>query len=214
MNLSLEFRKLAQQLEAMAKSAASRRRIGGRRVLIGTPPNPRLDDVEHIIVLMMENRSFDHMLGYLGLDGGLPGVDGLHPDMYNLYEGRRHVVHPLKDTAFPDEANPHHDGASVIEQLAENNGGFVRNFARKTGSSDPGLVMGYYTGEQLPVYDHLARNFTVCQKWFSSVPGATWPNRLYSVAGAAAGSADDLPMFPYYWMKSFVRHLEKAALRG
>lgn len=210
MNLSLEMRKLAQQLEAMAKSMASRRRISGRRVPIGTPPNPRLDDVEHIIVLMMENRSFDHMLGYLGLDGGVPGVDGLHPDMYNLYDGRRYVVHPLRDTTFPGGANPSHDSASVVEQLAEDNGGFVRNFAQKTGASDPGLVMGYYTAEQLPVYDHLARNFTVCQRWFSSVPGATWPNRLYSVAGAAAGSPDDLPMFPYYWMKSFVRHLERA----
>jgi phospholipase C len=40
--------------------------------------------------------------------------------------------------------------------------------------------MGYYDGGELPVYDHLARNYCVCDHWFSSVPGATWPNRLFS----------------------------------
>jgi phospholipase C len=211
MNLSLEIHKLVQQLEAMIKSLASRRRTNWPpRVPIGTAPHPHLQDVEHIIVLMMENRSFDHMLGYLALDGGMPGVDGLRPGMSNSHVGQRYEVYPLKETVFPGGANPVHDGASVLEQLAGDNGGFVSNFAKRTGVPNPGVVMGYYTGEELPVYDHLARNFTICQKWFSSVPGATWPNRLYAIAGAAAGSPDDLPLFPYYWMKSFVRHLEKA----
>jgi phospholipase C len=210
LNLSLFLSKLEQELLALAKSLASRRRIGGGWVPVNAAPRPRLADVDHIIVLMMENRSFDHMLGYLALEGGIPGVDGLRPDMHNEYQGQTFPVHPLTDTTFPGEANPRHDGASVLEQLADSNGGFVRNFAEKTGASDPGLVMGYYTAEQLPVYDHLARNFTICERWFSSVPGATWPNRLYSVAGAAAGSPDDLPLFPYYWMKSFVRHLDHA----
>src|SRR3984893_16781163 len=186
-NLSQFIGKLEQEVIALAKSLASRRRIGGGWVPVNATPHPRLADVDHIIVLMMENRSFDHMLGYLALEGGIPGVDGLRPDMHNDYQGRTYPVHPLTDTTFPGEANPRHDGSSVLEQLADSNGGFARSFAEKTGAPDPGLVMGYYTGQQLPVYDHLARNFTICQRWFSSVPGATWPNRLYSVAGAAAG---------------------------
>jgi phospholipase C len=203
--------RMLQEAKALAKSLMSRRRTGGRgRVPIDPPVNDRLGEVEHIIVLMMENRSFDHMLGYLGLEGGIPGLDGLRRDMYNEHDGQRYYVEPLTETAFPGGANPSHDGKSVEDQLADNNGGFVRNFVEKTESSEPGLVMGYYTEQQLPVYDHLARNFTVCHRWFSSVPGATWPNRLYSIAGAAAGSADDLPLFPYYWMKSFARHLDKA----
>ena len=48
--------------------------------------------------------------------------------------------------------------------------------------------MGYYDSEDLPVYDHLATEYCVVDRWFSSVPGATWPNRLYALAGQAAGS--------------------------
>ena len=70
--------------------------------------------------------------------------------------------------------------------------------------------MGYYNGTDVPVYDHLAREFAVCDRWFSSVPGATWPNRLYAICGRAAGSRDDLPLNlpPIYNQPSFVRHLD------
>ncbi len=68
--------------------------------------------------------------------------------------------------------------------------------------------MGYYNGSDLPVYDHLVREFCVCDRWFSSVPGATWPNRLYAVAGQAAGSLDPQRV-PIYDKPTFVRHLER-----
>jgi phospholipase C len=67
--------------------------------------------------------------------------------------------------------------------------------------------MGYYTGTELPVYDHIAREFAVCDRWFSSVPGATWPNRLYAVAGRADGSKDPKKV-PIYDLPSFARHLD------
>ena len=76
------------------------------------------------------------------------------------------------------------------------------------GQAPSTSVMGYYNGSDLPVYDHLAREFCVCDRWFSSVPGATWPNRLYAVAGRAAGSKDPQRV-PIYDMPSFVRHLER-----
>ena len=70
--------------------------------------------------------------------------------------------------------------------------------------------MGYYNAADVPVYDHLARQFAVCDRWFSSVPGATWPNRLYAISGRAARSRDDLPHNrpPMYNQPSFVRHLD------
>ena len=70
--------------------------------------------------------------------------------------------------------------------------------------------MGYYDAADVPVYDHLARQFAVCDRWFSSVPGATWPNRLYAISGGAARSRDDLPHNrpPMYNQPSFVRHLD------
>jgi len=185
----------------------------------------RLAAIEHIVVVMLENRSFDSMLGYLSLpaDAGGAGradVDGLASadTNVNLYEGKRYGVHRLDATKFKDETeDPDHSGASVDEQLSDDCGGFVANFARISQERaakyhedppDPGLVMGYYDGSQLPVYDHLAREYCVVDRWFSSVPGATWPNRLYAMTGQAAGSRDDISP-PIYSLPSFVRYLDQ-----
>ena len=71
-------------------------------------------------------------------------------------------------------------------------------------------MIGYYNAADVPVYDHLASEFAICDRWFSSVPGATWPNRLYAICGRAAGSRDDRPLHlpPMYNQPSFVRHLD------
>ncbi len=87
-------------------------------------------------------------------------------------------------------------------------GGFVANFAKQRKKAKlVDVVMGYYTGSDLPTYDHLAREFAVCDRWYCSVPGATWPNRLYALCGQAAGSKDPKKV-PVYDVPSFVRHLE------
>jgi phospholipase C len=78
----------------------------------------------------------------------------------------------------------------VRDQLADQNGGFVRDFA-KINPHNPGEIMGYYNSGDLPVYDHLAHEFCVCDRWFSSVRGETWPNRLYAMAGNSNGEADN-----------------------
>ncbi len=176
------------------------------------PDFAKLAKFDHIVVLMLENRSFDHMLGYLSLTGKRPDVDGLTPEMSNKDKsGRAHKVKELTQTAFPHD--PCHDSACVAEQLSGNNGGFVINF-EKVDPSNPQLIMGYYTGEDLPVYDHLAREYTICNRWFSSTPGATWPNRLYAITGRAAGSKDNPPheLPPFYNIPSFVRHLDTAQI--
>jgi phospholipase C len=170
--------------------------------------------VEHVVVLMLENRSFDHMLGYLSLEGGRGDVDGLRAEFANEHGGRRYPVHHLGTTAIADD--PDHSAGSVDLQIGGGKmDGFAASFAetlsrRGVQGGDAGQVMGYYTAADVPVYDHLAREFAVCDRWFSSVPGATWPNRLYAICGRAAGSRDDLPhnLPPLYDQPSFVRHLD------
>jgi phospholipase C len=186
----------------------------------------RLRQIDHIVVLMLENRSFDHMLGYLSLPAALGGrgradVDGLRgPDAnFNVHDGTRYPIHHLAQTQFQGEAeDPDHSGESVDEQLSGGGQGFVDNFARISASRartlnvpvpDPGLVMGYYDADDLPVYDHLAAEYCVVDRWFSSLPGATWPNRLYSLAGQAAGSRDDIST-PLYELPTFVRYLDES----
>jgi phospholipase C len=170
--------------------------------------------VEHIVVLMLENRSFDHMLGYLSLEGGRGDIDGLRAEYGNQHGGRRYPVCHLDSTAIADD--PDHGASAVDLQIGGGKmDGFVASFTetlsrRGVRHEDAGRVMGYYNGADVPVYDHLAREFAVCDRWFSSVPGATWPNRLYAICGRAAGSRDDLPLNvpPIYNQPSFVRHLD------
>ena len=90
-------------------------------------------------------------------------------------------------------------GIDESEQVADGSmGGFVADAAttlagRGRQDGDPSCVTGYYNEADVPVYDHLAEEFAVCDRWFSSVPGATLPNRLYALCGVAAGSRDDRP---------------------
>jgi hypothetical protein len=69
------------------------------------------------------------------------------------------------------------------------------------------LAQGSVIDRYLPVYDHLSEKFCICDRWYSSVAGSTLPNRLYAMAGRAAGKRDnDSP--PIYHLPSFVRHLD------
>ncbi|WP_042381181.1 phospholipase C [Streptacidiphilus melanogenes] len=173
-----------------------------------------LDKIDHVVVLMLENRSFDHMLGHLSLGGGRPEIDGLHPGLANEYQGRGYPVHHLDVTALG--IDPDHTAAAVDVQIA---GGEMSGFVAAAAAGRPpravadgtvAAVMGYYDGADLPVHDHLAEHFAVCDRWFASVPGSTWPNRLYALCGSAAGSRDELPPHvpPLYRLPSFVRHLD------
>jgi phospholipase C len=181
----------------------------------------QLAKVDHIVVVMLENRSFDHMLGYLSLEGGRADVNGLAAGMSNAHAGRSYPVHHLASTQMAGkDLDPDHSGAATARQI---NGGLMNGFAesyaatlasRHVADPDPGGVMGYFNAIDVPVYDHFAAEFCVCDRWHSSVPGATWPNRLYAVTGSADGSRDDKPPGspPLYDKPSFVRHLDAAGV--
>src|ERR1700758_394389 len=107
-----------------------------------------LNKIDHIVVLMLENRAFDHMLGYLSLEGGRRDVDGLRAEFANEYDNRPYPVHHLGTTVIADD--PDHSAAAVDLQLGGGAmNGFVASFAqalsrRGGGGADVGRVMGYY----------------------------------------------------------------------
>jgi phospholipase C len=147
-----------------------------------------LQKIEHIVVLMMENRSFDHMLGYLSLEKGRDDIDGLKRGMSNTWNGKDYAIHRMANPRFPVKEDPCHEARCVQEHLSENNGGFVKCFGESfPNTADPGLVMGYYFADALPVYDQFASEFLICDRWFAPVAGQTWPNRLYALAGTSGG---------------------------
>ena len=153
-----------------------------------------LSKIDHIVVVMMENRSFDHMLGYLSKEGGRSEVEGLkwenddNRTQYNYYSGRYYYPINLTDTGvFTSEAiSPDHSHESVRSQMTDGMMHFVSDFAKKKVGDDPELlklVMGYYAAHELPTYDMLAREFAICDHWFSSHVGPTWPNRFVALTG-------------------------------
>lgn len=163
-----------------------------------------MTDIEHVFVLMLENRSFDHLLGFAGL-GGAEGLTG--GEWNPLPSGGRVTVAP--GAPFILAGDPGHGFADVVEQLCGpgseyaggpyppiDNSGFASclasQVARTGATMDPSIVMRGFTPGQLPVLNALAREFAVCDHWFSSMPGPTWPNRLFAHAASSAG-LDDSP---------------------
>jgi phospholipase C len=91
---------------------------------------PHADPIRHVIVLMMENRSFDHMLG--GLAEAIPGLDGVNKPgekpNFNVADGRRYYQEPHASRAI--KYDPKHELEHTLNQLKKNTGGFVDDFVR------------------------------------------------------------------------------------
>ena len=172
--------------------------------------------IDHIFVLMLENRSFDQMLGFSQIQGA-DAVSGSNTKIDGL-TGTEANPSPLgamigvtTPADFVAVADPGHEFTDVREQLCGNGGnytplplpeggvdplikndGFVSSFASKYPSADLRTPMKCFTVAQLPVLTTLAKEFAVCDRWFSSMPGPTWPNRFFLHA-ATSGGLDHSP---------------------
>lgn len=136
-------------------------------------PDPEETGLEHVVVVMMENRSFDHMLGWLpnarGMQQGLTYVDR---------DGAEHSTHHLAgDTKGCVHPDPSHSYQGGREQL---NGGSMDGFLR-SGRNDA-FAIGYYRENDRPFLGALARNYTTLDRYFCSVLGPTYPNRFFQHA--------------------------------
>jgi phospholipase C len=168
--------------------------------------------IRHVVVLMLENRSYDHMLGFLELDDpnerleGLTGDEAIPPDPEAPTELVR-VSRATTARAYVTDPDAGHQFADVTYQLFGRrtvptpptplNNGFVRNYAEQLGHDgkpvgpDVGrTIMQCLDPSLLPVLSKLARSFVVCDHWFSSLPGPTWPNRFFVHAATSAGLTD------------------------
>jgi phospholipase C len=148
---------------------------------------------DHLIVLMMENRSFDGMLGALRSDAAYPAaalVDGLRGDESNPDASGAAVT--VFHQSLPEALNPAHDWDAARAQFdGGRNDGFVRAATVSPRAND---VMSFYRREDLPISYALADQYTVCDRWFSSVMGPTWPNRFYLHAATSRGIRDNRPI--------------------
>jgi phospholipase C len=190
-----------------------------------------LSSINHVVVVMLENRSFDCMLGTLkpkspdfeGLDGtetnpdaagmpvgvwNRPGSDKAtmsipNPDPGELFTDMNQQLFGVRDVPVPTP--------TPFMQ------GFVQNYLAQA-ATDPSQsytanhVMHYFTPEQVPVISQLARSFAVCDQWHASAPCQTWPNRFFVHTGTANGYENNDPPHFTYEMDTIFNRLEEKHL--
>jgi phospholipase C len=162
---------------------------------------PGLDSLKHIVVLMMENRSFDHMLG--GLTAINPKIDGVKLGLSNpdTSPAKNQVpAQPLADFQGQLDPDPDHHFPAVDLQIfggdssparVANMQGFVKSyFNQRRDLKHSQKIMYYFPPEKLPVLTTLATEFAVFNRWFASIPGPTICNRAFAHYGTSFGRVD------------------------
>jgi phospholipase C len=158
-----------------------------------------LDNLKHIVVLMMENRSFDHMLG--GLKRTNPRIDGLTGDECNADDTGIQVPVQAKAT-FQGQLShdPDHHFAGVDLQIfggnmapdrVANMKGFIKSYMTQgTSTEESHAIMFYFSPKQVPILTTLATEYALFNRWFASIPGPTLCNRAFAHYGTSFGNVD------------------------
>jgi phospholipase C len=161
-----------------------------------------LDNLKHIVVLMMENRSFDHILGFAQNPAWpIDGLAGTEPNANEDTTGEKVSVSNDANYAGDLTPDPGHSGFDSLTHLYGDSStpvvqdpkmnGFVRSYEGKTGNAtDAHRIMKCFAPGKLPVLTRLAQQFCVCDRWFSSLPGPTFPNRAFVHAATSMGRVD------------------------
>jgi phospholipase C len=182
--------------------------------------------IQHVVVLMLENRSFDNMLG--SLYPNRPDFDGLRGDESNPWHRKDGSVEQIPvwncGAPTPEAASiPDPDPGELFDDMSmqiyglhpdgtPRMNGFVDNYMRQPAANgkapEPRAVMHYFTPEQLPVLSTLARSFGVSDRWFASAPCETWPNRLFTHTGQSGGQVDNAAVPLPFFLTTVFRRLE------
>ena len=154
-------------------------------------PSPDTSGIEHVVVVMMENRSFDHLLGWMpNANGRQAGLD------YLDNSGTAHPTYRLTDfvgCAHPDPDHSYAGGRSEYD--AGKMDGWLRT------STNDSFCIGYYAEQDLPLFSTLARNYTTLCNYFPSILSSTFPNRVFQHAAQTDRLSNtlDLSSLPTIW---------------
>jgi phospholipase C len=181
------------------------RRLGGTALHaagsrdLSLPP-PSRSGIEHVVVVTMENRSFDHLMGWL------PNADGQQAGL--TYVDAAGVAHPTHALAPDDTGCGHPDpDHSYGGGRVQYDGGAMDGFLR-SGSNDD-FAIGYYVEADQPFYSALARNYTALDRYFCSFLGPTFPNRIFLHAAQTdrLGNTPQLATVPTIWDRLAAKHV-------
>jgi phospholipase C len=225
-------RRLVQGAASMAIAAAASTLMppNVRRMLASEPPaRGSIRDIKHVVVLMQENRSFDH---YFGTLAGVRGFDD--PQDLKLPGGQSVFYQPDAENPsgylLPFHLDTHASSAQQIPSTSHAwavqheawNGGRMDRWLqahRKADGVNGPYVMGYYNRADIPFQFALAEAFTICDAYHCSVMGPTWPNRMYWMTGmidpdGTGGGPiinNKAPAEGYRW-KTYPERLEEASI--
>ena len=182
---------------------------------------PGLDQLQHIVVLMMENRSFDHMLGSLkAVDARIDGVDPQNP--FQNPDTTGNAVRAQASAQFQAQLQPDPDhhfpavdlqifGGDTSAARQPNMQGFVKSyFNQQQDVGHSQKIMYYFQQSDLPVLTSLALEFAVFNRWFASIPGPTICNRAFAHYGTSFGKVDLNPIYVIEPFKSIYTRLVQA----
>jgi len=174
-----------------------------------------LPQIEHVVVLMMENRSLDNLLGWIYPSGALPAqvlpagssptYDGLNPSLSNSDPSVNggQPVHVSDGTTdwlegagiitewFVPSPDPGEEFDHVTTQISNDMGGFLTDYLTQQAGAPAEQIMQCYSVAQLPIISTLATSFAVSDAWFCSVPSQTWPNRGFVQTGSSDGNINN-----------------------
>jgi phospholipase C len=148
-----------------------------------------IDPIKHVVVLMLENHSFDQMLG--SFKSVFPDLEGVNPASPRSNLDKDRIAYPQAvTTATAVLHDPMHELENVLYQLENDNANFVLDYSEAypdTTHDERQQIMGYFAPGSLPALHELARHFTICDHWYSPVPGPTWANRFFFHSGTSLG---------------------------
>jgi phospholipase C len=172
-----------------------------------------MNPIKHLIILTMENRSFDHYLGSLTLEGRAD-VDGLPTPLPQVPNQNGQAVTAWNiDGISPRYGDPPHswDAAHADFHDGANDGFVIQYQLANPAPANPAIPMGFYTRATLPALYALADEFTICDRWFCSLLSSTWPNRKYLLSGRRDDDRDTSslpPPLPGFGTTPFLNFLE------
>lgn len=187
---------------------------------------------DHYVVLMLENRSFDHIFGYLGIGNGLitsPGKNYLSPvdstsesfvskkggDFTAVGQGPSHSLKQTNEQLFGTTKVPVTQPASAAKMdgfVASLKTSLQYDLRRDPTSSELQQAMNAFDPVQLPVLSTLAKNFVLCDRWFADVPGPTMPNRAFVHAATSQGYTYNAGWKPKFTCKTIYDRLSDAGM--
>ncbi|KAL0089394.1 phosphatidylglycerol specific phospholipase C [Phycomyces blakesleeanus] len=194
--------------------------------------NGASEKIKNVVLLVLENRSFDRMMGWFKYNKDIDGLTGAEFNYVDPSDPSSQKIYATRNGLLKDPLDPAHGYQDVTYQISGDPtlasdasmkeatmGGFVQNFVKtfeqiKDNATAIHQIMDGFEPSKIPITYELASNYTIMNRYFSSFPGSTMPNRLYVHSGTSNGEAntDGTHYIKGYSQKTIYNNLDDAGI--